>query len=76
MDANELPVGACFECLTSSWVRKEPDMAFGKCMGCGKVTDCIRADSIQLFVPYIPMQTLDLQPDGTFKRGELGDSKS
>ncbi len=69
MDANELPVGACFECLKGSWVRKDPGMAFGKCMGCGKVTDCIRADSIQLFIPYIPMQE-------TFKRENWEDPKA
>lgn len=53
----ELPVGACFACLKGSCVKKDPNLAFGKCMGCGQITDCVRGDSIELFVPYIPLLT-------------------
>lgn len=60
----ELPVGACYDCLKGSFVKKDPDMAYGKCMGCGRVTDCVRGDSIQLFIPYIPLQPIiDLGAD-------------
>lgn len=52
----DLPVGACFRCLKGSLVKKDPEMAYGKCMGCGRTTDCVSGASIQLFVPYIPLQ--------------------
>lgn len=52
----DLPVGGCFDCLKGSFVKKDPNVAFGRCMSCGKVTDCIRGDSIELFIPYIPLQ--------------------
>lgn len=58
----DLPVGACWDCLKGSCVKKDPIFAYGKCMGCGKVTDCVRGDSIQLFVPYIPLMT-PVSPD-------------
>jgi hypothetical protein len=61
----ELPVGACFDCLKGSFVKKDPNLAFGKCMGCGRVTDCVRGDSIELFIPYVPLlKTVTFDQDG------------
>jgi hypothetical protein len=61
----ELPVGACFDCLKGSFVKKDPHLAFGKCMGCGRVTDCVRGDSIGLFIPYVPLlKTVTFDQDG------------
>ena len=53
--------GICLACATTStWVKVDPSMVYGECLNCHKVTDCIRGDSIVLWVPYIPLQELRL----------------
>lgn len=42
--------------------RPYPEMVFGKCIGCGQVTDCVRGDEIALFIPYIPLVDLGNLP--------------
>ena len=63
-EGSNLPVGACIPCMSGSITKNSnPEMEFGKCIGCGQVTDCIRGDEIALFIPYIPlMEPSDIPP--------------
>jgi hypothetical protein len=51
-----LPAGVCIGCLKGSSVKDDPEFVYGDCAWCGKVTDCVRGDYVELFVPYIPLQ--------------------
>lgn len=46
---------ACLKCLKGSIVKKDAEVTHGTCVNCGNVTDCIRGESVELFVPYIPL---------------------
>lgn len=49
------PWMACLNCLKGSIVKNDAEFIYGACVHCGNVMDCIRGESVELFIPYIPL---------------------